>query len=65
MDDVVREYVGSDFDPPLSDDAVILLRFVQEKKRQMRRLRAEVAGIALGCLFAGVTIGLVLARIVG
>ena len=48
-------YVGSDFDPPLSEDAELMLRFVEEKKRVIRGLRGMVwlafgAGLMVGFL---------------
>lgn len=51
------DYRPADFDPPLSDDAAIMLLFVQEKKRRYARLKAEVLGIALGSFLAGLFAG--------
>ena len=57
-------YVGSDFDPPLSEDAELMLRFVEEKKRVIRKLEREVphaflGGVILGALVVDVLRGVV------
>jgi hypothetical protein len=54
----MADYLPSDYDPPLSDDAVILLKFVQEKKRVIAGLRSERSAIALSAFFAGILVGL-------
>lgn len=56
------DYLPSDFSPPLSDDAAIMLLFVQEKKRRFDRLRAEVTAIAICAFFAGVWAGAEVSR---
>ena len=60
-------YVGSDFEPPLSADAELMLRFVEEKKRVIRGLRVRVWVAFLGGLLLGVlaVIGLRYTAIVG
>ena len=52
-------YVGSDFEPPLSADAELMLEFVEEKSRVIRELKGMVwvsfgAGLMVGYLLTAI-----------
>lgn len=48
------DYQPDDFGAPLSDDAAIMLKFVNAQKRRIRRLRAAVAPVFAAGFLMGV-----------